>query len=697
MIFWLKGHKILLTLIIVIIGILLITFGTKIYLFLNFILGNDVLMKLEVNKQDITLLNNGEEQVEFEVKVTTNPFCKAVCNSVFEDISTNTIIETSNFNLRPGIPLKKEYTLSSPEFGEGLKLYRMSMECQSIPSLFCHTKDFPSTRKILVTLKYDLNEEEKRLKSSLKSKLENILKNSKLQKQQQEFSNQAFLELSKHITKISFTPYNIINISPLMELWKKQDFISLKSELTKTKINNNVEKQYIFFSESIKNYNKFIYLLDKTNRNLKSLKNKEFVNKTTVNTINKIIDDYNTLIFVFSRKTSLKQKEDLVKNMHNQTKDILKQTEIEFNNTIKKQLQLINHNYELICNATNNCTTTTNYNCDVVEHQNNWIDIFNLTNIIKTNCIILNTSLNDITTTNFKNITINLSITNIEIILEEPTPKCCHQGKCESCCQDCIDKNYPIVFLHGHAFNKDLSAEYSLEGFNMLEQKLEQEKGYLNAGTVTLFTTLDSPQGIWGLPNTPLTIRASYYFDIFKNPENYVAVQAQSESIDTYALRLKELIDTIKFKTGKNKIKIIAYSMGGLVARKYIQVFGSNSVDKLILIGSPNHGIVGDVAEYCPLTGDNLECRDMNSNSLFINKLNNAPTPNIPIYNIIGTGCSSSLGTGDGIVLKEDAWLDGAINFVVNGTCKSNTYPLHVDLGNIIEYPEVFDFINESV
>ena len=74
------------------------------------------------------------------------------------------------------------------------------------------------------------------------------------------------------------------------------------------------------------------------------------------------------------------------------------------------------------------------------------------------------------------------------------------------------------MFLHGHAANKERSAEYSLEGFNQIQKKLEEEE-YINAGSITLFTQNNTIRGILGYINNPLTLRGSYYFDIFGQPD----------------------------------------------------------------------------------------------------------------------------------------------------------------------------------
>ena len=57
------------------------------------------------------------------------------------------------------------------------------------------------------------------------------------------------------------------------------------------------------------------------------------------------------------------------------------------------------------------------------------------------------------------------------------------------------------------------------------------------------------------------------------------------------ALELKQKIAEIKAKTGSNKVDLITHSMGGLVARQYIETPGyGNDIDQLIFIATPHHG-----------------------------------------------------------------------------------------------------------
>jgi pimeloyl-ACP methyl ester carboxylesterase len=191
-----------------------------------------------------------------------------------------------------------------------------------------------------------------------------------------------------------------------------------------------------------------------------------------------------------------------------------------------------------------------------------------------------------------------------------------------------------------------------------------------------------------------VSIKASYYFDILSADKGYSLLETKADNIDTYSIRLKDIIDNVKYITGKDKVIIIAHSMGGLVTRRYIQVFGENSVDKVILVAVPNHGVDGFVVDYCSIFGTNSECSDMNPNSLFLNKLNRGSNPSTPFYNIIGEGCTWENSLGDGIAKNESAYLSFATNYYVKGSCNGFDY-FHNNILETEKYPEVYDLIKE--
>ena len=67
---------------------------------------------------------------------------------------------------------------------------------------------------------------------------------------------------------------------------------------------------------------------------------------------------------------------------------------------------------------------------------------------------------------------------------------------------------------------------------------------------------------------------------------------------------LKTKIDEIKAQTGAKKVHIIAHSMGGLLAKDYLNSYGKDSIDKLIFVGTPHLG--APKSARILLAGDNM-------------------------------------------------------------------------------------------
>jgi hypothetical protein len=287
----------------------------------------------------------------------------------------------------------------------------------------------------------------------------------------------------------------------------------------------------------------------------------------------------------------------------------------------------------------------------------------------------------------------NESYAEGEISFSDAPEKCCVFGRCEACHDD-GNQNYPVILIHGHSFNKETAADFSLDAFTQIQDKLQTD-GYIDAGTASFYAATEMPDGTWGKEPLPISIKASYYFDSFRNQDGYTIVQAKSESIETYAVRLKEIIDEVKRMTGKDKVNIIAHSMGGLVARRYIQLFDRNDVDNLILLAVPNNGIQGSTSDFCGVFGSENECADMKAGSLLVNKLKLwKPTANVT--NIVGTGCTTNGLNGDGVLSYNDSFLPGANNIVVNGTCRQLEL-LHGQILDINLHPEVYKTILEAL
>ncbi len=78
------------------------------------------------------------------------------------------------------------------------------------------------------------------------------------------------------------------------------------------------------------------------------------------------------------------------------------------------------------------------------------------------------------------------------------------------------------------------------------------------------------------------------------------------------ALELKEKIAEVKALTGSTKVDLVTHSMGGLVARQYIETPGyASDVDQLIFIATPHHGapkayLMWEGAEFGPVLYDKM-------------------------------------------------------------------------------------------
>ncbi len=648
-----KRKKWYIAIIILIILIIIIVLGAKIYLFFNLIIGNDVLIRLNTDNENLFLFHNQSQTIKIQTNILTNPFCSVKCNYSFSDLSYNKTSEKDSFELKTTSPISKEYALYSPGKSSGQDIYRFDIECIGIRTFLCHTTDDIKTRSILITLNYDLNESEKKIKQDSKENL--ILLNNNMQSiedyvesidsQINNINLSEFIDFKKNISSIKIDLLNSNqSIQEISLLWENEDYSSSFDELkalnkTIYAISGHFDELNNSLSDLVNEYNNQIDNLSIIQDSLKDFQK--------INVSNEIKSEINNAILLFNNLTSnfqetdMNSKEALINNLDDRILSIN---------------QLISKNNES------------------VSISNAYINPFNQSKI---------------------EIKPPVYNTNTDLALKEPSSKCCIFNECGSCCDDSCTNNkseYPIVFVHGHDFNMNVSAEYNLNSFGKIQRKLEP--GYTDAGSMLLGSYNESLKGIWGKIRNPISIKVSYYFDIIRNKEGNIILQTKKDNLDTYAVRLNEIINLVKYKTNRGKVILITHSMGGLVARRYIQVFGEDSVDKLILITSPNNGISSNTLRICPIFGSRLECEDMDKNSLFMNKLKNSAKPTIPVYNIIGIGCDTNQETGDGVVENSSAFLDYATNYYVNGTCIAfQAKYLHTEILDPVKYPEVVDII----
>ncbi len=81
-------------------------------------------------------------------------------------------------------------------------------------------------------------------------------------------------------------------------------------------------------------------------------------------------------------------------------------------------------------------------------------------------------------------------------------------------------------------------------------------------------------------------------------------------------------VDELRHQLGVNKVHLVGHSMGGIIARNYVQLRGGNDkVEQLICLGSPHHGSKLATFSVAPLG------KLLIPNSDFLQRLNVAPIP----------------------------------------------------------------------
>ena len=159
---------------------------------------------------------------------------------------------------------------------------------------------------------------------------------------------------------------------------------------------------------------------------------------------------------------------------------------------------------------------------------------------------------------------------------------------------------YPMVFVYGIAGK-----------FSHWERTIKTIGGpnYYNIGFLPSGKLYHNYHG--GRPNIWLW-NASYY-------TREIVTESMRGDLTLYALRLQEMIEVIKEITKKDKVVIIAHSMGGLVARKYMALNQANwdSVYKILTVATPHQGVATSIGVVGQLA-------DLKRNSKFISSLNAA-------------------------------------------------------------------------
>jgi uncharacterized alpha/beta hydrolase family protein len=398
----------------------------------------------------------------------------------------------------------------------------------------------------------------------------------------------------------------------------------------------------------------------------------------------------NTTIKYRNKDTNFSSFDELCNFLENNSEIILPKfqnntQDISINNSANKTLSpLINRSNDISGTNITNQINISLTKMQIKKAKNNICTIANITTKRPT--------FFNITTKQEQIIIPNLNINkDIYYDIDNKTKRCCFYNYCEPFCNDCKEP-YPTLFIHGHQFSEKNSPEYSLNAFTDLLQNLEK-KGFIYTGQLNLDSTGKKE---WSDFPRPIVTSASFLYITYIDVGIQVIQIQKNERIENYAIRLSEIIDTLKKKTGKEKVNIVAHSMGGLVARQYISLFGQEDIDKLIMIGTPNKGIIGKVKDLCKITGADDQCDDMSEGSIFLKRLNSKEIDKVKLYTISGTGCKMDTTTGDGVVTLNNSFFEEAEKYIIEGNCTDAFGTnLHGDLLKPDKYPKVVNIIQE--
>jgi hypothetical protein len=743
-----------------IIAIVLIVVLASISLFLgiriNFLINDELKINLVPLDKSILLHYNESTVLDFKVTNDNFMFCKSYCEYKLTDLSNNKIIHKSSSLLKSDETTALSYDLTSNLPGSGQIIYQFEARCNNIKSILCNTNEAARFKTSFITFNYDLTEQEKVIKNELNESLHdymNLLQKSDIKAQE---NNALLTKLAREknpeeIILLASIIYDYENefiklhelLQKYINLWNEEQYTNLNTEFNLHKITNHLEKSNNLTSAitdviSIHNSNIIAVksMLDDLDK-LNSIHNYYLnINKTTtplyayyqnLNNLHQNISQNNFYSYESIKIRILELNESFLDITHNfktikeevlslgniTTLNLLTESHLlTYNTTINltnmtieepcteiNQLMINLEQIESMLleqNETLNHRNNTNFTASI-NSANNYKDIycdledFNNTLTIDT---LSSTLIDPLINFNFTS--------NIDYNIPSNPPQCCIFDECKQCCthETCsnIENLYPIIFLHGHAINKDESPESSLAIFAKMQIKL-QEEGIINAGEISLADNRDEASfGEYGKSGHPVSFRASYYYLNYFDLGRYHITTQKSDRIENYALRLRELIDVIKYRTGFKKVNIVAHSMGGLVARQYIALFGEESVHKLVTIATPHNGTRGKIQQFCNFLGSSPECEDMSADSVFLKRLNAQSTTKKTsnIFTIAGSGCDMPLGKGDGVILVNDAHLTYSKNFQVAGKCSENLRSqLHNRLVDPDKFPEVYEIVKE--
>lgn len=811
-----KGITMLIVSALLLIGVLFL-FGFKV----RFVLSDE--LSVELNPLDLSLSIKNNEPADVQFKVMNRNFlqCKSQCEFTLTELKNNDVLSSDSQIMEHNQEIVKNYLLAPPGKGEGQLMYNFEVTCYNIKSVICFTKEPRRRKSAIITVNYELTDEEKEAKNKTKAGLEAWFSGIKKAYRLVEENRLIAARLPSGIKEKAeikrdsdLAQGKLVTIGKekekLIDLWADEGYISLGNKFSEEYVNeiqginddltSAQEKAINIVRLRNDNIGLFEEVLGFRSRLLGAVnfyqKQGNTNNNQKLNDINKLADKiYSDYLVIKEGKEAY---EETLNNFLSNEVDELKFKLSNFAETMLRGLFLIIYGENLL-NVKEGVTSNDasyEFSCDElrsitskIDDENNesaaFEDAYNLSfdpqellekagveielkALTKTKeyvegssidgkdillrfideeialrvsqtyspdipvfdlyqMIVFNNSRNkayladnckaasmntsakadsvhkmlgmDVSSLNMIKTGIPLVEIDMATQLGENPAMCCVLGDCVPCCEEgCADSEemFPVLFIHGHTVNEANTPEFTMEDFAKIQKKMLDD-GYINIGELNIRANLyDVIKGEWSKSMKPITVRASYYYITYYDVGAYSVEMQKSERIENYAIRLREIINLLKYRTSAKKVNIVAHSMGGLVTRQYLDLFGTNDVNKVITVNTPHKGISGRVRRICSILGASKECNDMSEGSIFLERLNSKPIPReVEFHAIRSVGCKMDYGKyGDGIVTEESARLEGAKNYIINGECTDTLQTsLHTNALNPYIYPQTYELI----
>jgi len=197
-----------------------------------------------------------------------------------------------------------------------------------------------------------------------------------------------------------------------------------------------------------------------------------------------------------------------------------------------------------------------------------------------------------------------------------------------------VSADHPLLLVHGfftRSFGTgmcwDDANETKLASWAGIQSNLVQTGEYSNGGIINM-DRLECPRA----STKPPVYRFTYYKTCYE----------EKNAIEEYTKRLSEAIDFAKNCSQTRKVDLVAHSLGGIIARNYLEEGGDKSVNKVVFVATPHEGIsffpmiigmpaciLGKLSPFCP-----AEINEINSNSEIMKRLKSHKKLSVKAYTI---------------------------------------------------------------